>query len=58
MLHGPWLGRVVEVVDNVTVVFDDCSKCKIMRVDPEHLMPVSRSLLGDTDYDYYPGQRV
>lgn len=58
VLHGPWLGRVVEVVDNVTVLFDDGSKCKIMRADPERLMPVSRSLLGDTDYDYYPGQRV
>lgn len=58
VLHGPWLGRVVEVVDNVTVLFDDGSKCKIMRADPERLMPVSRSLLGDTDYAYYPGQRV
>lgn len=58
VLHGPWLGRVVEVVDNVTVLFDDGSKCKIMRADPERLMPVSRSLLGDTDYAYYPGQPV
>eukprot|EP01018_Ginkgo_biloba_P041296 Gb_00082 [translate_table: standard] len=58
VLHGPWLGRVVEVVDNVTVSFDDGSKCKISRADPERLMPISRNLLEDTHYPYHPGQRV
>eukprot|EP01018_Ginkgo_biloba_P002992 Gb_20208 [translate_table: standard] len=58
ILHEPWLGRVVEVVDNVTISFDDGFKCKTTRDDPEHLMPISKNLLEDTQYPYHPGQHV
>eukprot|EP00249_Psilotum_nudum_P022620 c28586_g2_i1 orf=186-2339(+) len=53
-----WLGRVDEVVDNVTVMFDDGSKCKLMRADPVRLSPVPESPIDDSGCPYYPGQRV
>lgn len=58
VIHGPWLGRVDEVVDNVTVMFDDGSKCKLLKADPDRLIPTSKNLLEDTHYPYFPGQRV
>ena len=45
-------------MDNVTFLFYDGSNCKIMRVDPERPVHVSRSLLGDTYYAYYLSQHV
>ncbi|GLJ54408.1 hypothetical protein SUGI_1168560 [Cryptomeria japonica] len=58
VLHDSWLGQVYEVVDNVTVLFDDGSKCKVMRADPEHLMSVSKNVFENTIFPYYPGQHV
>ncbi|XP_031476146.1 probable ubiquitin-conjugating enzyme E2 23 isoform X1 [Nymphaea colorata] len=58
VLNGPWLGRVDEVLDNVTVMFDDGSACKVIKADPVRLAPVSTSLLEDAHFPYYPGQRV
>eukprot|EP01018_Ginkgo_biloba_P024451 Gb_34908 [translate_table: standard] len=58
VLHGPWLGRVVEVVDNVTISFDDGFKCKITRVDPERLMPIPKNLLEDAQYPFHPVSNV
>ncbi|PSS25969.1 Ubiquitin-conjugating enzyme like [Actinidia chinensis var. chinensis] len=55
---GPWLGRIDDVLDNVTVSFDDGSVCKVMKADPLRLKPVSRMLLEDGHFPYYPGQRV
>lgn len=55
---GPWLGRVDDVLDNVTVLFDDGSVCKVMRADPLRLTPVSKNTLEDGHFPYYPGQRV
>ncbi|KAK9267359.1 hypothetical protein L1049_009784 [Liquidambar formosana] len=55
---GPWLGRVDKVVDCVTVLFDDGAKCVVPTVDQEKLFPISPSLLEDSQYPYYPGQRV
>lgn len=55
---GPWLGRIDDVVDNVTVMFDDGSVCKAMKADPLQLKPVGKNLLEDAHYPYYPGQRV
>eukprot|EP01018_Ginkgo_biloba_P015378 Gb_29449 [translate_table: standard] len=55
---GGEIKMVVEVVDNVTISFDDGFKCKITRDDPECLMPISKNLLEDTQYPYHPGQRV
>ncbi|PKA55661.1 putative ubiquitin-conjugating enzyme E2 23 [Apostasia shenzhenica] len=55
---GPWLGRVDDVLDNVTVSFDDGSVCKVVKADPLKLKPVSRPIMDDANCPYYPGQRV
>ncbi|XP_058090822.1 probable ubiquitin-conjugating enzyme E2 23 [Magnolia sinica] len=55
---GPWLGRVDDVLDNVTVLFDDGSTCKVMKADPSRLKPVSKNILEDANFPYHPGQRV
>ncbi|XP_021998758.1 probable ubiquitin-conjugating enzyme E2 23 isoform X1 [Helianthus annuus] len=55
---GPWLGRIDDVLDNVTVMFDDASVCKVLKADPLRLKPVGKNLLEDARYPYYPGQRV
>lgn len=55
---GPWLGRIEDVFDNVTVLFDDGSVCKVMRAD-SRLKPSGKSILDeDAHFPYYPGQRV
>jgi ubiquitin-conjugating enzyme E2 O len=58
VVSGPWLGRVDEVLDNVNVLFDDGSVCKITRADPMCLTPASGPLHPDTACRFYPGQRV
>ncbi|KAK9075007.1 hypothetical protein SSX86_003326 [Deinandra increscens subsp. villosa] len=58
VVFGPWLGRIDDVLDNVTVMFDDGSVCKVMKADPLRLKPVGKNLLEDAHYPYYPGQRV
>nr|GLL23585.1 probable ubiquitin-conjugating enzyme E2 23 isoform X1 [Ipomoea trifida] len=55
---GPWLGRIDDVLDNVTVLFDDGTLCKVMKADPLRLKPVGRNSLEDGSFPYYPGQRV
>lgn len=55
---GPWLGRIDDVLDNVTVLFDDGSVCKVMKADPLRLKPVGENILEDGHFPYYPGQRV
>ncbi|KZV52392.1 hypothetical protein F511_33355 [Dorcoceras hygrometricum] len=55
---GPWLGRIEDVVDNVTVLFDDGSVCKVMNADPLRLKPVGKKIMENGHFPYYPGQRV
>ncbi|XP_043713110.1 probable ubiquitin-conjugating enzyme E2 23 isoform X2 [Telopea speciosissima] len=55
---GPWLGRVDDVLDNVTVLFDDGAMCKVTKADPLRLKPVFKNILEDGHFPYYPGQRV
>ncbi|KAI4297783.1 hypothetical protein L6164_037650 [Bauhinia variegata] len=55
---GPWLGRIDDVLDNVTVLIDDGSVCKVTKADPLHLKPISKNILEDGHFPYYPGQRV
>lgn len=56
---GPWLGRINDVFDNVTVLFDDGSLCKVMRAEPLRLKPTPKTTLEDDGhFPYYPGQRV
>lgn len=58
VIHGPWIGRVERVVDNVGILFDDGTKCEIMATEQENLLPLSPNLLDDSLYPYHPGQRV
>ncbi|KAJ9168853.1 hypothetical protein P3X46_020336 [Hevea brasiliensis] len=58
VVHGPWMGRVDKVVDNVIIIFDDGTKCEVTAEDEEQLMPLSPNMLEDSIYPYYPGQRV
>jgi hypothetical protein len=52
------VGRVADVVQNVTVMFDDNAKCKIKRVDPGYLIPICYNLIEDENFPYYQDQRV
>ncbi|GLT82877.1 hypothetical protein SLE2022_012080 [Rubroshorea leprosula] len=58
VVHKTWIGRVEKVVDCLSIVFDDGSKCEMTVVDPEKVVPISPNLLEESDYFYYPGQRV
>ncbi|KAJ6821877.1 putative ubiquitin-conjugating enzyme E2 23 [Iris pallida] len=58
VVRGPWLGRVDDVFDNVTILFDDGSVCKVVKADPLRLQPVLKPVIDDTDCPYHPGQRV
>ncbi|XP_038723432.1 probable ubiquitin-conjugating enzyme E2 23 isoform X2 [Tripterygium wilfordii] len=59
VILGPWLGRVDDVLDNVTVLFDDGSRCKVTKAEPTRLKPVSKTNFEDDGHSpYYPGQRV
>lgn len=58
VIHGPWIGRVERVVDNIGILFDDGMKCEIMATEQANLLPLSPNLLDDSLYPYHPGQRV
>ncbi|KAK6916734.1 Ubiquitin-conjugating enzyme E2 [Dillenia turbinata] len=58
VVFGPWLGRIDDVLDNVTVLFDDGSMCKVMKADPLRLKPISKNVVVDGSNTYFPGQRV
>ncbi|KAG8046185.1 hypothetical protein GUJ93_ZPchr0008g14150 [Zizania palustris] len=58
VVSGPWLGRVDEVWDNVNVLFDDGSVCKVAKADPMRLRPASGPMHPDAACPFYPGQRV
>jgi len=58
VIHGPWIGRVERVVDNIGILFDDGTKCEIMATEQANLLPLSPNLLDDSLYPYHPGQRV
>lgn len=58
VIFGHWLGRVDDVLDNVTVLFNDGSTCKVMKADLSRLKPVSKDFLQDAHFPYYPGQQV
>ncbi|GAB2298676.1 hypothetical protein Dimus_032747 [Dionaea muscipula] len=59
VICGPWLGRVNKVVDSISIVFDDGSRCELTETGQGKLLPVSANILDDDSlYPYYPGQRV
>ncbi|XVF87487.1 hypothetical protein PTKIN_Ptkin18bG0124000 [Pterospermum kingtungense] len=58
VVNESWMGRVDKVVDRVSIVFDDGSKCEVTAMDYEKLVPVSPNIIDDSQYPFYPGQRV
>lgn len=58
VVSGPWVGKVEKLVDCVTVLFDDGTKCEFTTTSRERLIPLSPDLFEDSQYLYYPGQRV
>ncbi|CAK7329477.1 unnamed protein product [Dovyalis caffra] len=59
VVFGPWLGRVDDVLDDVTVLIDDGSVCKVKGAEPLHLKPISKGIFEeDEHFPYHPGQRV
>ncbi|MCL7031509.1 hypothetical protein MKW94_023433 [Papaver nudicaule] len=59
VVHGPWLGRVARVLDRVTILFDDGTQCEVTADDRENLLiPLSPTIMEDSQFPYYPGQRV
>ncbi|KAF8031164.1 hypothetical protein BT93_D0385 [Corymbia citriodora subsp. variegata] len=58
VVFGHWLGRVDKVIDSVTILFDDGAKCDFTAADQEKLISISPNIFDDSQYLYYPGQRV
>ncbi|MBA0754368.1 hypothetical protein Gogos_020889 [Gossypium gossypioides] len=58
VVNSTWIGKVDKVVDRVTIVLDDGSKCEVTAMGQDKLVPVSPNLIDDLQYPYYPGQRV
>ncbi|XP_010549319.1 PREDICTED: probable ubiquitin-conjugating enzyme E2 24 [Tarenaya hassleriana] len=58
VVNGPWLGRIEKIIDSVSVILDDGSKCEVLACDQEKLVAIPPNLLEDSQYAYYPGQRV
>lgn len=58
VVYGAWLGKVQNIVDCITVLFDDGTKSEFSTMGPEKLVPISPDLLEDSLYPFYPGQRV
>ncbi|XP_047325661.1 probable ubiquitin-conjugating enzyme E2 24 [Impatiens glandulifera] len=58
VVQGPWVGKVDKIVDRVNILFDDGTKSSFVAIGPEKLVPISPNLLEDSQYPYYPGQRL
>ena len=58
--YGDWVGKIVEVVEDVVVRFDDGSECVVSNADEETLVPRERStLFADEEHcPYFPGAVV
>lgn len=55
---GPWVGKIDRIVDRVHVLFDDGTKSSFVAIGPEKLVPLHPNLLEDSQFPYYPGQRL
>ncbi|XP_020551950.1 probable ubiquitin-conjugating enzyme E2 24 isoform X1 [Sesamum indicum] len=58
VVQGAWLGKVEKIVDHVTILFDDGTKCKLTVDGPEKIVALSPDIVEDPQYPFYPGQRV
>ncbi|KAJ0259827.1 ubiquitin-conjugating enzyme E2 24 [Hirschfeldia incana] len=58
VINGPWLGRVDKIVERVSVTLDDGSNYEVLVSDQDKLVAIPPNMLEDSQYTYYPGQRV
>ncbi|KAL2475359.1 putative ubiquitin-conjugating enzyme E2 24 [Abeliophyllum distichum] len=58
VVSGAWLGKVEKIVDHITVLFDDGKKCELTTIGPEKIIAISPDVLEDSQYPFYPGQKV
>ncbi|KFK31008.1 hypothetical protein AALP_AA6G056600 [Arabis alpina] len=58
VINGPWLGRVEKIVERVSVTLDDGPSYEVLVNDQDKLVAIHPNLLEDSQYSYYPGQRV
>ncbi|CAN7061730.1 unnamed protein product [Brassica rapa subsp. trilocularis] len=58
VINGPWLGRVDKIVERVSVTLDDGSNYEVLVRNQDQLVAVPPNMLEDSQYTYYPGQRV
>ncbi|CAI9783817.1 unnamed protein product [Fraxinus pennsylvanica] len=58
VVSGAWLGKVEKIVDRITVLFDDGTKCELTTIGPEKIIAISPDILEDSQYPFYPGQKV
>ncbi|CAA2983862.1 probable ubiquitin-conjugating enzyme E2 24 [Olea europaea subsp. europaea] len=58
VVSGAWLGKVDKIVDRITVLFDDGTKCELTTIGPEKIIAISPDILEDSQYPFYPGQKV
>ncbi|KAL2495051.1 putative ubiquitin-conjugating enzyme E2 24 [Forsythia ovata] len=58
VVSGAWLGKVEKIVDHITVLFDDGKKCELSTIGPEKIIAISPDVLEDSQYPFYPGQKV
>ncbi|KAL0774903.1 hypothetical protein Bca101_040055 [Brassica carinata] len=58
VINGPWLGRVEKIVERVSVTLDDGSNYEVLVRNQDQLVAVPPNMLEDSQYTYYPGQRV
>ncbi|KAI3510390.1 hypothetical protein L1887_17345 [Cichorium endivia] len=55
VVYGSWVGKADKIVDRVTVLFDDGTKCEF--IDNDNLVPLSSDSFDGSSF-YFPGQRV
>ncbi|KAG7638386.1 Ubiquitin-conjugating enzyme/RWD-like [Arabidopsis thaliana x Arabidopsis arenosa] len=58
VINGPWLGRVDKIVERVSVTLDDGTNYEVLVDGQDKLVAIPPNLLEDSQYSYYPGQRV
>ncbi|KAK6133451.1 hypothetical protein DH2020_032819 [Rehmannia glutinosa] len=58
VVHGAWLGKIEKIVDRLTILFDDGTKCQLSADGPEKIIALSPDSIEDPQYPFYPGQRV
>ncbi|XP_051134952.1 probable ubiquitin-conjugating enzyme E2 24 [Andrographis paniculata] len=58
VILGAWIGKVERVIDCLTILLDNGTKCQLSAEGPEKITPTSPDLIDDPHYPFYPGLRV